>query len=291
MTSVLTETRPAPVCGLDTWVPVAAEIISINEENFNTLTFKMRFVDEIHRDSYRFLPGQFNMLYVPGVGEAAISISSDPEETDTIDHTIRVVGSVTRAIQRLGVGGVVGIRGPFGRGWPLEAMKGQDVVIVAGGIGLAPMRPAIYSLLRHREEFGRVMLLYGCRSPDDRVFAPELDQWTEDESIQVLVTVDNATGGWVGPVGVVTNLLQRIRVDAQKTVVLVCGPPILNRVAAWQFLQLHVKPEHVYISLERNMNCGFGRCGHCQYGREFVCTDGPVFSFDEIDGVFGRKEI
>jgi NAD(P)H-flavin reductase len=291
MISLITETRPAPVCGLDTWVPVAAEIISINEENFNTLTFKMRFVEEIHRENYRFLPGQFNMLYVPGIGEAAISISSDPEETDTIDHTIRVVGSVTRAIQRLDVGGVVGIRGPFGRGWPLEAIKGKDVVIVAGGIGLAPMRPTIYSLLRNRKDFGRVMLLYGCRSPDDRVFAPQLDQWTEDESIQVLVTVDNATGGWVGPVGVVTNLLQRIRVDARKTVVLVCGPPILNRVAAWQFLQLHVPPKQVYISLERNMNCGFGRCGHCQYGRKFVCTDGPVFSFDEIAEVFGKKEI
>ena len=291
MTSLLTDTRPNPVCGIDTWVPVAAEILEITQENFNTLTFKMRFVEEIHRKNYRFQSGQFNMLYVPGVGEAAISISSDPEETETIDHTIRVVGSVTRAIQRLGVGGIVGIRGPFGRGWPIDAVKGQDIVIVAGGIGLAPMRPAIYELLRKRDQFGRVMLLYGCRSPDDRVFAEELEQWTEDESIQVLVTVDNATGGWVGPVGVVTNLLQRVRVNAAKTVVMVCGPPILNRVAAWQFLQLHVPPNRVYVSLERNMNCGFGRCGHCQYGRKFVCTDGPVFAFSDVAEIFGREEI
>ena len=201
MITQATSTRPTPVCGLDTWIPVPAEIVDIQRENFNTLTYKMRFVEQIHRDSYQFLPGQFNMLYIPGVGEAAISISSDPEETETIGHTVRVVGSVTRAIERMGVGGVIGVRGPFGRGWPLEVLRGQDVVIVAGGIGLAPMRPAIYSLLKHREAFGRVMLLYGCRSPDDRVFAPELEKWTADESIQVLVTVDNATGGWVGPRG------------------------------------------------------------------------------------------
>jgi len=291
MTLLNTSTRPAPVCGLDTWVPAAAEIIDVQRENFNTLTYKMRLVEDIHRESYRFLPGQFNMLYVPGVGEAAISISSDPSEPDLIGHTVRVVGSVTRAIERMGVGGIVGLRGPFGRAWPIDKLKGQDVVIVAGGIGLAPMRPAIYSLLRYREHFGRVMLLYGCRSPDDRIFADELDQWTQDEYIQVLVTVDNATDGWVGPVGVVTNLLQRIRVNAENTVVMVCGPPILNRVAAWQFLQLHVPPDRVYVSLERNMNCGFGRCGHCQYGRKFVCTDGPVFAFSEVADIFGREEI
>lgn len=286
-----TSTRPAPVCGIDTWVPVSAEIVDIKRENFNTLTYQMRIVEDIHRQNYRFLPGQFNMLYVPGVGEAAISISSDPEETETIGHTVRVVGSVTRAIERMGVGGIVGLRGPFGRGWPIDMLKGQDVVIVAGGIGLAPMRPAIYTLLKHRDLFGRVMLLYGCRSPDDRVFAAELEKWAEDEAIQVLVTVDNATGGWVGPVGVVTNLLQRIRVNAEKTMVMVCGPPILNRVAAWQFLQLHVPPDRVYVSLERNMNCGFGRCGHCQYGRKFVCTDGPVFNFNEVADIFGKEEI
>lgn len=291
MTLLDTSTRPAPVCGIDTWVPVAAEIVDIERENLNTLTYQMRIIEDIHRENYHFLPGQFNMLYVPGVGEAAISISSDPAETETIGHTVRVVGSVTRAIERMGVGGIVGLRGPFGRGWPISMLQGQDVVIVAGGIGLAPMRPAIYTLLRHREQFGRVMLLYGCRSPDDRVFAPELEKWAEDGTIQVLVTVDNATGGWVGPVGVVTNLLQRIRVNAEKTVVMVCGPPILNRVAAWQFLQLHVPPDRVYVSLERNMNCGFGRCGHCQYGRKFVCTDGPVFNFNEVADIFGKEEI
>ena len=161
-------------------------------------------------------------------------------------------------------------------------MEGHDVVIVAGGIGLAPLRPVIYHILAHRDRYRRVVLLYGCRTPEDRVFADELEQWEADRSIQVLVTVDNATGQWSGPVGVVTNLLKRLRVAAEKTIVLVCGPKILNRVAAWNFLQLHVPPQQVYVSLERNMNCGFGRCGHCQYGPYFVCKDGPVFCFSDI---------
>jgi NAD(P)H-flavin reductase len=291
MIEPVTEKRPEPICGMNTWMPVAARILRVREENFNTRTFSLAFVDEEIRRSYRFMPGQFNMLYVPGVGEAAISISSDPGQTETLDHTIRLVGSVTRAVERMGVGAVVGLRGPFGRGWPLEQMTGRDVVIVAGGIGIAPLRPVVYWLLRHRERFRRVVLLYGCRTPEDRVFANELEQWDAGGSIQVLVTVDNATGAWNGPVGVVTSLLRRIKVNAERTIVLVCGPKVLNHVAAWNFLQLHVPPDHVYVSLERNMNCGFGRCGHCQYGAKFVCKDGPVFCFSEVKDIFGKEEI
>ena len=241
---------------------------------------------------YQFAPGQFNMLYVPGVGEAAISISSDPAKPEMLEHTIRVVGSVTRAIEQLGTGALIGVRGPFGRPWPLHASAAITMcVIVSGGIGLAPLRPMIYHILAHRDQYGRVVLLYGCRSPEDRVFAAELEAWEEQGSIQVLVTVDNTSGNWHGPVGVVTNLLKRIRVDAQRTIVLVCGPKILNRVAAWNFLQLHVPRDQVYVSLERNMNCGFGRCGHCQYGRYFVCKDGPVFAFDEVADIFAKEDI
>jgi NAD(P)H-flavin reductase len=270
---------------------VPARILSVTEENFNTRTYQMKFVDDQMHRLYRFQPGQFNMLYAPGVGEAAISVSSDAEQPELIEHTIRIVGSVTRAIDRIGPGGIVGIRGPFGKPWPMEAMRGHDVVMVTGGIGLAPIRPVIYHLLHHRADYGRVVLLYGCRTPEDRVFADELEQWTEDADIQVLVTVDNATGTWSGPVGVVTNLMQRIRVNAERTVVLVCGPRILNRVAAWNFLQLHVPPDRVFVSMERNMNCGFGRCGHCQYGGKFICRDGPVFAFSEIADIFGKEEI
>jgi len=283
--------RPEPICGMDSWMPVPARILAVTTENFNTRTFRLQFVDGEIARGYRFAPGQFNMVYVPGVGEAAISISSDPAAAGTLDHTIRVCGSVTRAIDQLGPGGLVGLRGPFGTPWPMERMAGHDVVIVAGGIGLAPLRPAIYAVLANRERYRRVVLLYGCRTPEDRVYAEELERWERERSIQVLVTVDNATNQWTGPVGVVTNLLKRLRVNAGRTIVLVCGPKILNRVAAWKFLQLHVPQQQVYVSLERNMNCGFGRCGHCQYGPYFVCKDGPVFCFADIAGCFAKEEI
>jgi NAD(P)H-flavin reductase len=284
---------PPPVCGGDDYVPAAARIVQVMRENFNTRTFRMQLVDARLRDAYRWAPGQFNMIYVPGVGEAAISISSDPEskEHGVLEHTIRVVGSVTRAIDRLGDGATVGLRGPFGRGWPVELLDDKDVVMMAGGIGLAPLRPLVYRVLRHRERYKRVILLYGCRTPEDRLFASELDAWTRERRIDVLVTVDNATGEWAGPVGVVTNLMRRVRVNAQRTVVMVCGPRVLNRAAAWSFLQLHVPADQVFLSLERSMNCGFGRCGHCQYGAKFVCRDGPVFCYSDVADIFAREEI
>lgn len=284
-------TRPEPMCGSATWLPMPARIIAVKRENFNTRTFTLELVDPALRKAMRWRPGQFNMLYVPGVGEAAISISSDSEQPHLLHHTIRSVGYVTRAINQLPLGSIVGLRGPFGTGWPIEKLKGRDVVLLTGGIGLAPLRPVIYWLLNHRDQCGRVVLLYGCRTPDDQLYADELAAWADDERLDVLVTVDNATEQWHGPVGVVTNLLRRIKVNADRTIVMVCGPRILNRVAAWNFLQHHVPPSQVYISLERNMNCGFGLCGHCQYGRKFVCRDGPVFCFEEIADIFAKEEI
>jgi NAD(P)H-flavin reductase len=291
MTLAQNFTTPPPLCGLDTWIPVSARIIDMKDENSNTCTIRLRIENEVARSGYRWAPGQFNMLYVPGVGEAAISISSDPDKPDELEHTIRVVGSVTRAIKKTGAGGIIGLRGPFGTSWPIEGIKKRNVVMVAGGIGLAPIRPMIYWLLQHRDHCKRVILLYGCRSPEDRVFASELEEWERNSGLDVLVTVDNATGNWTGPVGVVTHLLRRIRVDAAHTTVMVCGPKVLNRAASWQFLQLHVRPDQVYVSLERNMNCGFGRCGHCQYGSKFVCRDGPVFRFADIAHIFAKEEI
>lgn len=283
--------RPPSVCGIAAMAPAPALIVQARQENTNTRTFVLRLEDDAIREQYRWAPGQFNMIYAPGVGEAALSISSDSEEPGTLEHTIRIVGSVTRAIDQLGEGGMLGLRGPFGRGWPLRQLSGGDVVLVAGGIGLAPLRPVVYWLLRRREQFRRIVLLFGCRTPEDRIFVPELERWEADPRLDVLVTVDNATPGWVGPVGVVTRLLQRIKINAEDTTVMVCGPKMLNRVAAWSFLQLHVPPERVYLSLERNMNCGIAQCGHCQYGGKFVCKDGPVFAFSEISGIFAHEEI
>ena len=277
-------------CECETWVPSSARIVSVRRENLNTKTFQVEFVEPKERAHYRWSPGQFNMLYVPGVGEAAISISSDADRPELLSHTIRVVGSVTSAMDRLDEGDLIGLRGPYGVGWPVEEAMGKDVVLMAGGIGLAPIRPVIYWILKNRDRVRRVVLLYGCRSPEDQLYAEELAQWSE-LGIDVLVTVDNATGDWAGPVGVVTNLLQRIKVNAERAIVMVCGPRILNRVAAWNFLQLHVPPGQVYVSLERNMNCGFGRCGHCQYGSKFVCKDGPVFRFSDVADIFAKEEI
>ena len=286
-----TDTRPEPLCGSETWLPIPARILSIEVENDNTRSYRVQIVDERLRDLFRWSPGQFNMLYVPGVGEAAISISSDPARPTVLEHTVRIVGSVTRALDHVGEGGVIGLRGPFGQSWPLDDLDGHDVVMMAGGIGLAPIRPVVHWVLRHRERCNRVVLLFGCRSPEDRPYVKDLEVWEADPAIDVLVTVDNATDGWQGPVGVVTNLLRRVKVNAERSVVMVCGPKILNRVAAGTFLQLHVPPERVFVCIERNMNCGFGRCGHCQYGSKFVCTDGPVFRFTDIADIFGKEEI
>jgi NAD(P)H-flavin reductase len=287
----LSKPRAEPICGMDSWMPAPARIVAVEQENFNTRTFSTQFVDEQIGAMYRFEPGQFSMLYVPGVGEAAFSVSSNPAEPARVEHTIRRVGSVTRALWRITEGGVIGLRGPFGRGWPMDEMRGRHVVIVAGGIGIAPLRPVVYMLLQEPDYCKRAVLLYGCRTPEDRVYADELEDWEKTDAIEVLVTVDNATGDWAGPVGVVTDLLKRIKFAAEETIVLVCGPKVLNRAAAWNFLQLHVPPEQVFINLERNMNCGFARCGHCQYGGHFVCSDGPVFRFSEIANIFAKEDI
>lgn len=291
MVHTLKKTRAEPICGMDTWMPTPARIVAVHEENFNTRTFTTEFVDEGLADLYRFAPGQFNMLYVPGVGEAAFSVSSNPAEPGRIEHTIRRVGSVTRCLWRIHERDIIGLRGPFGRGWPMDEMRDRHVVIVAGGIGIAPLRPVIYALVQEPSYCRRLVLLYGCRTPEDRVYADELEKWEDSDALEVLVTVDNATGDWSGPVGVVTDLLKRIKFAAEETVVLVCGPKVLNQAAAWSFLQLHVPPTQVYVNLERNMNCGFARCGHCQYGGHFVCSDGPVFRFSDIGNIFATEDI
>jgi NAD(P)H-flavin reductase len=231
MVHTLRKPRAEPICGMDTWMPTPARIVRIREENFNTRTFTTEFVDQGIGDLYRFAPGQFNMLYVPGVGEAAFSVSSDPAAPGCIEHTIRRVGSVTRCLWRIRERDVVGIRGPFGRGWPMDEMKDRHVVIVAGGIGIAPLRPVIHTLVQEPDYCRRLVLLYGCRTPEDRVYAEELEQWEDSDALEVLVTVDNATGDWAGPVGVVTDLLNRIKFAAEETVVLVSqGKPCLGPV-------------------------------------------------------------
>lgn len=270
--------------------PYWAEVTGIKKEAEGVGTLRLRFENPEVRASYRFLPGQFNMLYLPGYGEAAISISSDPEERDgTVLHTIRFVGNVTKALSRLKEGDVVGLRGPFGTPWPMEEIEGRDVIIASGGIGLAPLRPAIYHILHHRQKYGKVLLIYGARTPADLLYPEEYEQWRSN-GIDVQITVDRADENWDGQVGVVPMLFYRFRIDPQQSVVLTCGPEIMIRFVIYEGLARRIPPERIYVSLERNMKCGQGACGHCQLGQYFICKDGPVFRFDMLQEYFNVEE-
>jgi NAD(P)H-flavin reductase len=241
--------------------------------------------------SFRFQPGQFNMLYVFGVGEVPISISGHPSKRGVISHTTRVVGTVTRAMRTLKRGDSIGIRGPYGTGWPMEECEGRDVIFVAGGIGLAPLRPALYQVLAHRKRYGRVVLLYGARTPEDVLYPRELHQWRGTFDLEVHVTVDRATTGWRGNVGVVTSLIPRAPYDPTNAIALTCGPEVMMRYTVRELQKRGVNSSRIYISMERNMKCAVGFCGHCQYGPAFICRDGPVFRFDRVERIIGKAEI
>lgn len=271
-------------------VPHWAEIIKITPEAEGVTTFHLKFTDPEVRDRYRFEPGQFNMLYVPGYGEAAISMSSDLETAcGLLVHTIRHIGNVTKAVSRLKKGDVVGIRGPFGTSWPMETIKGMDVVIACGGIGLPPLRGAIYKIIRDRGKYGKITLLYGARTPSDLMFPKEYETW-QKAGIELQVTVDRGDENWTGRVGVVPMWFYHFRVDPHKTAVLTCGPEIMMRFVIYEALARRISPEHIYISLERNMKCGQGACGHCQQGTFFICKDGPVFPFSALENIFNVEE-
>lgn len=238
-----------------------------------------------------YRPGQFNMLYVMGVGEVPISISGDPARAGTLVHTTRAVGRVTQAMAGLRAGDTIGVRGPYGTAWPVEEAAGDDVVIVAGGIGLAPLRPAILRLLAERERYGRVVLLYGARGPGEILYRRELETWRARFDLEVEVTVDRAAADWRGSVGVVTGLLPRARFEPRHTTAMLCGPEVMMRHVVRELTARGVAEERIYLSMERNMQCAVGFCGHCQYGAKFVCRDGPVFDYRTIGRLFAIREI
>lgn len=229
-----------------------------------------------------FTAGQFNMLTAFGVGEVPISFSGDPARPQRIVHTIRAVGAVSSALTRLGAGAPLAVRGPFGTGWPMSEAAGRDVVLIAGGLGLAPLRPALYQLLAQRERYGRITLLYGTRSPKEILFRREIDSWRKHTDIAIEVTVDHALQPWHGHVGVVTALIPRARIDPLRTLALICGPEIMMRFAAEALGAAGVASEATYLSMERSMKCGIGSCGHCQFGGLFICRDGPVIRYDRL---------
>ena len=242
-------------------------------------------------DGLLFAPGQFNMLTAFGVGEVPISFSGDPAEPSRLVHTIRAVGPVSTALARLGPGEPIGLRGPFGAGWPMAEAAGRDVMIVTGGLGLAPVRPVLYRLLAERERYGHIVLLHGARSPNDILFRRELEMWLRRHEIDIEVTVDHAISDWRGHVGVVTTLIPRAAFDPRHAIALVCGPEVMMRFVITGLRDAGVADDAIYLSMERNMKCAIGSCGHCQFGTVFVCRDGPVFRYDRVSQLLALKEI
>ena len=270
-----------PVTGLLT--PRPARVLGWRRETRESATIWLE------SGGAQWLPGQFNMLYAFGVGEVPISISGDPGRHDRLTHTVRSVGMVTAALCRLRRGQWAGVRGPFGSAWPLGEARGRDVLVVGGGVGMAPLRPVVYELVRHRGDFRRVTLLYGARTPGDLMFRAELERWRR--RIDVLVTVDTATRGWTGDVGVVGSLLPRAAFDPAHTVAMVCGPEVMMRFALADLWRLGLPEQATWISMERNMHCAVGLCGHCQFGPAFVCRDGPVFHADAVASMLSLREV
>ncbi len=254
-------------------------------------TYRLRFVDEQMRRRFRFAAGQFNMVYLFGVGEVAISIVSDPEEPETLDHTIRMVGRVTKAIAQLQPGDELGIRGPFGQGWPLDDAQDKDVLIVTGGLGCAPVVGAIEYIFRRRNQYGGVKILHGVKTPHDLLFRERFDVWRQHPDTQVLLTSDQPDKTWHYHVGVVTELFEQVVIDPSRTIVLMCGPEIMMRLGVPILMQRGIPPNAIYVSLERHMECGIGLCGHCQLGPYFLCKDGPVMRYDRVASWLGRTGV
>jgi NAD(P)H-flavin reductase len=271
---------------VDPMVPRPFRIERVWQDTHDTFTMELA-----PDGGFSFAPGQFNMLYAFGVGEAPVSISSDPGEKSAFQHTTRVVGTVTKALKRLKKGDAVGIRGPFGASWPVAEAEGRDCLIMAGGIGLAPLRPVIYSVLAHRKKYRRVAILYGTRTPEDILYARELKQWSGKFDLDVHVTVDRGGQNWRGNVGVVTTLISRAAFDPANSVAMLCGPEVMMRFSLIELQRRGVAADRLYVTMERNMKCAIGFCGHCQYGPKFICKDGPVFRYDRIAPVFAKAEV
>jgi NAD(P)H-flavin reductase len=274
------------VSAADPFVPQIYRVAGARRELADTVTLELT-----PQDGPRpaFAPGQFNMLYAFGIGEAAISVSGARDSLAFV-HTVRDVGAVSSAIAKLAAGAAVGLRGPFGTSWPVEAAEGSDVVILAGGLGLAPLRPAIYQVLTNRDRYRRVVILFGCRDPNEMLYRRELEQWRQRLDIDVEVTVDHARSDWHGNVGVVPALISRAAFDPDKAFALVCGPEVMMRFAASALRAQGVAAERIYLSMERNMKCAIGLCGHCQFGSSFICKDGPVMRFDRIANILTMRE-
>ncbi len=276
-TAALTDT------GRDLYLPQTATVLS------RTVLTATEMMFDIRLDSGEPLgqmPGQFVEVTVPAVGEAPISISSAPDGKDVFELVVRRAGKVTAALHECRSGEKLGIRGPFGTHFPVDgAMKGRDVVFVAGGIGLAPLRSGIQYVLSHRADYGKVTILYGSKTPQERLFLDELDDWARRKDLKFMETVDRADATWRGNIGVITKLIPGAQIDPAKSVIIACGPPIMYKFVVVSLYAVNVTNENIFVSLERKMKCGVGKCGHCQINGLYACMDGPVFNYADLVGV------
>ena len=271
------------------WVPTPFMVRERKSETPDTITIVL--VPQNRARALSFVPGQFNMLYVFGVGEVPISICGDTKVTDRYVHTVRIAGKISGALSAATPGTTIGVRGPYGSGWPIEEAYGKDVVVVGGGLGLPPLRPLLYEMMRNRDRFGRIEVIYGARTPKDLVFYDEIQSWRARSDLRFQTTVDTAGREWYGDVGVVTTRLPDARFDPKQTVAYLCGPEIMMKLTAQALVARGVPAPSVYVSLERNMKCAIGMCGHCQFGPDFVCRNGPVFRYSTVERSFSLREL
>jgi len=287
MTATTKAPCPSPSHAENPWFTETARIVDIVQEIEGVATYRLQTAS----GNYGFQPGQFNMLYVPGAGESAISMSGSADMADSWVHTVRVAGNVTRTLARMQVGATIGLRGPFGTGWPIAPLDGKHVILVAGGLGMAPLRPLIYHLVQNRSRFRSIALILGARTPSGLLYPKEFDAWRQ-AGIEVQITVDRAEGKWSGHVGVVTTLLDRLPIaDPQATELVTCGPEVMMKYVALSGMHRGLSASQIWVSMERNMQCAAGLCGHCQWGSEFVCKDGPVFRYDRVQSYFAVESL
>jgi len=262
-------------------IPEAAVIDEIKEEIQDVKTFYLSFENKEIEKNFKIKSGQFVMCTVFGAGEFAVSLPPSPEN-DRFHLSVRKVGKVTDALHELGVGDKVGIRGPFGNGFPFEDIKGKNVIYVAGGIGIIPLRSSIINVLQHREEFGRIILLYGARSPEELMYKENIKEWRATDGFETYITIDQPVPGWDGETGFVNSLVEKANIPVEDTVAFVCGPPIMFNAVIKDLLDRGLSDECIISTLERHMKCGIGKCQHCAIGRTLVCTDGPVYTYKQI---------
>jgi NAD(P)H-flavin reductase len=262
-------------------IPESATIEEIKDEIRDVKTFYMSLDNKGIDKGFKIKSGQFIMCTVFGAGEFAVSLPPSPEN-DRFHLTVRKVGSVTNALHDLNVGDKVGIRGPFGNGFPFEEIKGKNIVSVAGGIGLIPLRSSIVHVLQHKQEFGRVIVLHGARTPDDLMYKENLKEWQAFPGFETYITVDVGTPGWSGEVGFVHTLFDKVNLPIENTVAFVCGPPVMFNTVIGELMKRGLRDDCIISTLERHMKCGIGKCQHCAIGRTLVCTDGPVYTYRQI---------